>query len=93
MDTKRSTTSGNNDYNLISVLYHALQEAQTVTKYMQDAELSGNEKLLEFLRDVHQEALGRAERAEQLLELTERMDEDHTHLHGQTAAGVQNTTR
>ncbi|HYN88541.1 MAG TPA: hypothetical protein VER55_08415 [Ardenticatenaceae bacterium] len=54
-------------YNLISVLYHALQGAETYSIYVQDAEEAGESELAQFFRDVREEERQRAERAKQLL--------------------------
>ena len=54
-------------YDLISVLYHALQGAQTYEQYIQDAQQSGNQELVQFFRDVQQEDERRAQRGRELL--------------------------
>jgi hypothetical protein len=54
-------------YNLISVLYHTLQGAETSVQYVSDAEESGDEELAKFFRDVQEEDRRRAERAKTLL--------------------------
>lgn len=55
------------DYNLISVLYHALQGAETSGKYIQDAEKAGDEELVKFFHEVHLQELELANRAKQFL--------------------------
>src|SRR5436305_14178545 len=55
------------EYNLISILYHALQGAETYLDYIEDAAESGDEELLEFVRDVHREEIQIAHRAKILL--------------------------
>jgi hypothetical protein len=67
--TKGEHTTGTQDvhYNLISVLYHTLQGAETSTQYMTDAEESGDEELARFFREVQDENRRRAERAKELL--------------------------
>ena len=47
-------TTGTRDehYNVISVLYHALQGAETCTTYLQDAEQAGDQELAQFFREV-----------------------------------------
>jgi hypothetical protein len=57
----------NEEYNLVSILYHALQGAETYIDYVEDAEDSGDEELASFFKDVQQEEIRRAERAKQLL--------------------------
>jgi rubrerythrin len=54
-------------YNLISVLYHTLQGAETSVQYMSDAEKSGDAELARFFREVQEEDRRRAERAKELL--------------------------
>jgi hypothetical protein len=39
-------------YALVSVLYHALQGAETVVQYLQDAEAAGDQELVQFLREA-----------------------------------------
>lgn len=66
---KGERTTGTQDvhYNLISVLYHTLQGAETSMQYMADAEESGDEELARFFREVQDEHRHRAERAKGLL--------------------------
>ncbi len=52
-------------YDLVSVLYHALQGADTIDKYLADA--SGDEELENFLRQVKQGYDRAAQQAKQLL--------------------------
>ena len=54
-------------YNLISVIYHALQGAETYGVYANDAEQDGNAQLATFFREVQQDSLDRADRAKALL--------------------------
>ena len=54
-------------YNLISVVYHALQGAETTALYIGDAEQEGNQELTQFFREAKEEYERRAERAKQLL--------------------------
>jgi hypothetical protein len=55
------------EYDLISILYHALQGAETYLDYIEDAEVAGDEELAQFLRDVEVEEKERARRARDLL--------------------------
>jgi hypothetical protein len=64
---ERMTGTQDVHYNLISVLYHTLQGAETSTQYVSDAEESGDEELARFFRDVQEEDRRRAERAKTLL--------------------------
>lgn len=65
-------------YNLVSILYHALQGAETYDQYIQDAEQGGDQDLAAFFRDVKRENEQRAERAKQIL---------HRRLHNEQGAG------
>lgn len=62
-------TTGTRDetYDVVSILYHALQGAETYQQYVRDAEQRGDQDLSQFFRDVHDEEKRRAERAKQLL--------------------------
>ncbi len=65
--TEESRTSIPNEvYDLASVLYHALQGAQTYDKYMQDA--GSNQELAEFFRNAKQQDEQRAQEALRLLD-------------------------
>ena len=59
------TGTSNPTYNLVSVLYHALQGAELYQKYASDA--GGDQDLASFFREVQQQEQQRAERAKQLL--------------------------
>ena len=49
MDPGEQTTGTRDEqYNLVSVLYHALHEAETVEAYILDAEAAGDERLLDL---------------------------------------------
>jgi hypothetical protein len=52
-------------YNLVSVLYHALQGAETYAQYASDA--GSDQDLANFFREVQQQEQQRADRAKQLL--------------------------
>ncbi len=65
--TEESRTSLPNEvYDLASVLYHALQGAQTYDKYVQDA--GSNQELAEFFRNAKQQDEQRAQEALRLLD-------------------------
>jgi rubrerythrin len=55
-------------YNLVSVLYHTLQEAETMEKYIRDAEASGDQDVIGFFREIQDANRRRSERAKQLLQ-------------------------
>jgi rubrerythrin len=54
-------------YNLVSILYHALQGAETYDTYISDAESAGDQELAQFFRQVQEEERRRAARAKELL--------------------------
>ena len=64
-----SATAGVSDptFNLVSVLYHALQAAQTYDTYIRDAEQRGDSSMAQFLRQIQNEDRNRAQYAMQLL--------------------------
>jgi rubrerythrin len=64
---KGKTGTSDPTYNLVSVLYHALQGAETYDMYIQDAESEGMNDLAQFFRDVQKEERHRADRAKELL--------------------------
>ena len=53
--TSSATGASNPYYNLISVLYHTLQAAETYDTYIRDAEQLGDNELTQFLRQVQTE--------------------------------------
>jgi hypothetical protein len=59
------TGTSNPTYNLVSVLYHALQGAELSAQYTSDA--GGDQELASFFREVQQQEQQRADRARQLL--------------------------
>ncbi|MBD1841291.1 hypothetical protein H6F78_20085 [Coleofasciculus sp. FACHB-64] len=66
-DDEIITGTADEHYNLISVLYHALEGASTYEIYIQDAEEAGDEELVEFFQQLEEEESQRAERAKELL--------------------------
>jgi hypothetical protein len=62
-----ATGMPNHLYDLVSVLYHALESGATNAKYVQDAQQSGDNDLMQFFQQVQQEERQRAQRAQQLL--------------------------
>jgi hypothetical protein len=63
------------DYGLISVLYHSLQGAETYSQYIRDAEKAGDELLTDFFKSVRDEEVERAARAKELL--ADRISDDY----------------
>lgn len=54
-------------YGLVSVLYHALQGAETTEQYIDDAERAGDEELVKFFEQCREQDNERASRAKALL--------------------------
>jgi hypothetical protein len=54
-------------YNLVSVLYHALEGGSLYDRYISDAEGAGDDDLAQFFKDVQEEERKRSDRAKQLL--------------------------
>ena len=64
-------------YGLVSVLYHALQGAQTYGQYIEDAKTAEDDELVKFFEQCRSEETERAVRAKQLLvDRTELEDDD-----------------
>jgi rubrerythrin len=63
-----ATGISNARYNLVSVLYHALEGGATYDKYIQDAEQEGDQELADFFRQVQQQDAQRAQQAKSLLD-------------------------
>jgi hypothetical protein len=49
---EQATGAKDTTYALVSVLYHALQGAETSVTYLQDAEAAGDQELMQFLREA-----------------------------------------
>jgi len=62
-----STGTTDVTYNLVSILYYALQGAETYDQYIRDAEQKNDKDLAQFFRDTKEENQRRADRAKQLL--------------------------
>jgi len=67
MQYERFPTTCNEHYDLISVLYHALEGAWKCEIYHRDAEKAGDQTLAQFFHETQQEECARAERAKALL--------------------------
>ena len=50
-------------YDLVSVIYHSLQGAETTAMFIGDAEQEGCQDCLQFFREVKDEQQARADRA------------------------------
>jgi hypothetical protein len=66
---KGAAATGERDehYDVISVLYNALQGAETVQRYVQDAREAGDAELVQFFEDTRVEYVERAAQAKDLL--------------------------
>jgi hypothetical protein len=72
MDPGEQTTGTRDEqYNLVSVLYHALQGAETIEAYTLDAEAAGDERLADFFREARATYEQLAERAKGMLGVLE----------------------
>jgi hypothetical protein len=78
--SQRSTSSqtGERDenYNLISVLYHALQGADTISQYQKDAQSNDDDELIQFFEETRASYVLVAQQAKQLLATRIDVDED-----------------
>jgi hypothetical protein len=64
---KEITGTRDTTYALVSVLYHALQGAETYENYVRDAIASSDYDLAKFFREVQEEERHRADKAKVLL--------------------------
>lgn len=55
------------DDDIVSVLYHALQGAETYDEYVRDAEQRGDQEPAQYFREVQEEEIRRALRGKELL--------------------------
>ncbi len=62
-----STGTPDPHYNLVSVLYHALEGGSTIDSYINDARGAGDDELADFFGQVKQGYVRTAEQAKQLL--------------------------
>ncbi len=69
MGSRSTGSTGTPDitYNLVSVLYHALQGAENYQKYMHDADTAGSQEFSQFFRECYEEEKRRADRARDML--------------------------
>ncbi|MEX0762424.1 MAG: hypothetical protein WD333_08345 [Dehalococcoidia bacterium] len=64
---ERATGTRDEHYNLISVLYHALQGGETSATYEEDAGQAGDQELADFFRKVRGQYKEAADEAKKLL--------------------------
>lgn len=62
-----NTGTQDTTYNLVSIIYHALQGAETYDAYISDADKAGQQELSQFFSEVRDENTRRAQRAQALL--------------------------
>jgi rubrerythrin len=64
---KKMTGTGDTVYDLVSIIYHALQGGETYGMYIADAEKVGDAELAKFFKEVQDDERQRADRAKKLL--------------------------
>lgn len=67
VNSEKQTGTGDVTYNLISVLYHALQGAETYAMYARDAQHTGDQELAQYFQQLVDDERKRGDRARQLL--------------------------
>ncbi len=80
---KREAAMRDEHYDLISVLYHALQGDETLSRYIDDADSAGDAELAEHYRDVQEKYREIAQQTKEVLrdkladdELAEEEDDE-----------------
>lgn len=68
MGSEKITGAHDEQYDLISILYHATQGAWNYDHYIKDAEEKGDQELVDFIKDVRDKNADTAKRAKDLLE-------------------------
>ena len=66
-DNKLNTGTKDEQFNLISALYHSLKGAAACETYLTDAQAAGDTELTNFFQEVQQQEVRLAERAKMLL--------------------------
>jgi hypothetical protein len=61
------TGVANEQYNLVSIMYHSLQSAAVCEVYSQDAQQSGDQELMDFFKQVKDQSSRQAEQAQKLM--------------------------
>lgn len=77
-NVESETGERDENYNLISVLYHALQGAETISQYQRDAQRSGDEQLMQFFEEARTGYTEIAQEAKQLL--ADRLETDESEM-------------
>jgi len=65
--SEQATNTPDPTYNIVSILYHSLQGADTYERYIADAEQAGDEELAAFLRRVQERDREVADDAKRIL--------------------------
>ncbi|MDQ3911898.1 MAG: hypothetical protein M3305_09050 [Actinomycetota bacterium] len=65
--TEASRQPKDKNYNLISALYQASENAETLKTYVQDAEQEGDQELVEFFNGILENNLKASQRAKEML--------------------------
>ena len=65
--TEASRQPKDKNYNLISALYQASENVETLKTYVQDAEQEGDQELVEFFDGILENNLRAAQRAKEML--------------------------
>lgn len=89
MQEQRRTSFPNTYYNLISVLYHDLQKAQTCATFERDAQQAGQAELAQFFQQARQNANQEAERVQYFLERLNIARTQPAGYQGQYPSGMQ----
>ncbi len=66
-DGEHTTGTADEHFDLVSVLYHALEGAAACETYAEDAEDAGDEEMAQFFREAQDHNRELAERAKDLL--------------------------
>jgi hypothetical protein len=65
--TEQARQPKDKNYNLISMLYHSADVAETLKTYIQDAEQEGDQELVNFFSTALENNLEASQRAKELL--------------------------
>ena len=65
--TEASRQPKDKNYNLISALYQASENVETLKSYVQDAEQEGDQELVEFFNEILENNQRAAQRAKEML--------------------------
>lgn len=79
------TGTKDSTYNLVSLVYHALQGAENYEIYARDAEQDGDNELSKFFREMKDQEQERANRAKQMLAM--RLQQSGQQMGGQQMGG------